>query len=111
MQGFGVDRHLLGLKLAAKELDIEVPKLFFDAGFVRSLHMRISTSQVASKCDGFMCYGPLVIDGYACCYNPRNEDMNFAISAFRSSKQTNAAFFRESLENSLDDMKNLIMSN
>lgn len=46
MQGFGVDRHLLGLKLAAKELDIEVPKLFFDAGFVRSLHMRISTSQV-----------------------------------------------------------------
>lgn len=46
MKGLGVDRHLLGLKLAAKELGIEVPKLFFDAGFVRSSHMRISTSQV-----------------------------------------------------------------
>lgn len=46
MKGLGIDRHLLGLKLAAKELGIEVPKLFFDAGFVRSSHMRISTSQV-----------------------------------------------------------------
>lgn len=46
MKGSGVDRHLLGLKLAAKELGIEVPKLFTDAGFVRSSHMRISTSQV-----------------------------------------------------------------
>lgn len=46
MQGLGVDRHLLGLKLAAKELGIEVPKLFFDPGFVRSSHMRVSTSQV-----------------------------------------------------------------
>ncbi|KAK7593027.1 hypothetical protein V9T40_007779 [Parthenolecanium corni] len=108
MKGLGIDRHLLGLKLAAKELGIEVPKLFFDAGFVRSSHMRISTSQVASKCDGFMCYGPLVLDGYACCYNPREEQINFAISAFHSCKETSAAMFKESLENSLDDMKDLI---
>lgn len=55
-----------------------------------------------------MCYGPLVDDGYACCYNPREENMNFAIAAFRKNEETNASRFRESLEGSLDDMKNLL---
>lgn len=57
-----------------------------------------------------MCYGPLVKDGYACCYNPREEDINFAISAFRSNKETDAKSFKESLENSLDDMKKLLIA-
>lgn len=46
MQGLGVDRHLLGLKMAAKELGIEVPELFLDKGYIRTSHMRISSSQV-----------------------------------------------------------------
>lgn len=66
--------------------------------------------QVAAKCDAFMCYGPLVEDGYACCYNPRKEDIIFAISAFRSCKETNSSVFKETLEYSLDDMKNLFLS-
>lgn len=110
MQGLGVDRHLLGLKMAAKELGIEVPELFLDKGYIRTSHMRISSSQVAAKCDAFMCYGPLVEDGYACCYNPRKEDIIFAISAFRSCKETNSSVFKETLEYSLDDMKNLFLS-
>lgn len=47
LQGFGVDRHLLGLKLTAIENGIEIPKLYTDAGFKKSAHMRISTSQVS----------------------------------------------------------------
>lgn len=46
LQGYGVDRHLLGLKLIALENGIEVPKLYSDAGYIKSAHMRISTSQV-----------------------------------------------------------------
>lgn len=46
MKGLGVDRHLLGLKIAAKELGIKVPLLYADPSFTRSSHMRISTSQV-----------------------------------------------------------------
>lgn len=110
MKGYGIDRHLLGLKIAAKELGVELPPLFNDPSYTRSTHMRISTSQVASKCDGFMCYGPLVNDGYACCYNPREEDMNFAISALKSNDETDATKFKESLENSLDDMNNLLVT-
>lgn len=49
MQGLGVDRHLLGLKIAAKELGVELPPLFNDPSYARSTHMRISTSQVRHR--------------------------------------------------------------
>ena len=44
--GKGVDRHLLGLKLAAIEAGMDVPDLFMDVSYMRSSHMRLSTSQV-----------------------------------------------------------------
>lgn len=109
LNGFGVDRHLLGLKLMALERGVEISPLYSDQGYIRSAHMRISTSQVATKCDGFMCYGPLVPDGYACCYNPRDKDMNFAVSAFVEHPETSAAKFRLALESSLLDMHNVLI--
>lgn len=49
MSGRGVDRHLLGLKMMAIELGMDVPSLFMDVSYIRSSHMRLSTSQVSSK--------------------------------------------------------------
>ncbi|XP_045459314.1 carnitine O-acetyltransferase-like [Melitaea cinxia] len=109
LQGFGVDRHLLGLKLTAIENGIEIPKLYSDPGYVRSAHMRISTSQVACKCDGFMCYGPLVGDGYATCYNPRDNDVNFATAAFAAHRDTSSARYRAALERALSDMHDVLL--
>ncbi|CAH0603196.1 unnamed protein product [Chrysodeixis includens] len=108
LQGLGVDRHLLGLKLTAIENGIELPSIYSDAGFTRSAHMRISTSQVACKCDGFMCYGPLVPNGYATCYNPRANDVNFATSAFIDNPETDCNKYRSALEQSLQDMHDVL---
>ncbi|XP_072936490.1 carnitine O-acetyltransferase-like isoform X2 [Epargyreus clarus] len=110
LQGLGVDRHLLGLKLTALENGIQIPKLYQDPGYVRSAHMRISTSQVACKCDGFMCYGPLVADGYATCYNPRDNDVNFATSAFVAHRDTACAHYRAALEHALQDMHDVLVN-
>lgn len=105
VHGLGVDRHLLGLKLAAQELGVALPALYKDPSYIRSTHMRLSSSQVATKCDGFMSYGPLTEDGYGCCYNPRSNDINFAISAFVSNQETSAAMFHNALCTSLSDME------
>lgn len=60
MSGQGVDRHLLGLKLLAKENNLPLPALYNDESYTKSTHFRISTSQVASSNKAFMCYGPVV---------------------------------------------------
>lgn len=46
MSGSGVDRHLMGLKLTARENGMGIPELYNDDGFVKSTNYRISTSQV-----------------------------------------------------------------
>lgn len=70
---------------------------------------RLIKFQVACKCDAFMCYGPLVPNGYATCYNPRNDDVNFATSAFVSNPETSCVKYRSALEEALQDMHDVIL--
>ena len=109
VQGFGIDRHLLGLKLIARENGLEVPELYSDEGYVKSSTYRLSTSQVASAYEAFMCYGPLTNDGYGCCYNPRNNDIWFGLSSMRSNDETSTAKFKKSLEEALQLMFQLLV--
>jgi len=46
VQGSGVDRHILGLKLIAKENNIPLPQFFCDPSLSISSHWNLSTSQV-----------------------------------------------------------------
>lgn len=105
LQGQGVDRHLLGLKLMALENNLNVPDFFKSPGYVKSSQFRMSTSQVASVNTSFMCYGPLVENGYGCCYNPRKNDMFFAISSWKSNPETDSSDFHDTLKSALDDMQ------
>lgn len=108
MTGKGVDRMLLGLKLIARENKLDVPSFYADEGFVKSTTFRLSTSQVASAHRAFMCYGPLVEDGYGICYNPRNDDMLFAVSAFPGCAETSAKEMGCALYDALNDMYALL---
>lgn len=92
----------------ALEKGIELPELYKDASYVKSSHMRISSSQVPVRCNGVMSYGPLTMDGYGCCYNPHNNDINFACSAFHSDKNTSATNFANQLTQSLRDMQGIL---
>ena len=65
--------------------------------------------QVPARCEAFMCFGPLVPDGYGCCYNPRGDAIYFGISAFNSSPETDSATFRNALEQSLMDMHDVAL--
>lgn len=108
--GNGVDRHLLGLKLAAIESGNKPHKFFQDPAYVRSTHFKVTTSQVAGKGDSVMCYGPVVPDGYACCYNPMPNGINFGLAAFKLDKGTNVDDFHVALFDSLKDMGEVMSS-
>lgn len=64
--------------------------------------------QVGSKTDCVMCFGPTVPDGYGVCYNPMDEHINIAITAFNSCEETNAAKFAQAIEDALLDMRALL---
>lgn len=108
LQGRGVDRHLLGLKLMAVENNLPIPKFFNSPGFIKSTHFRIATSQVATQNEAFMSYGPSTDDGYGCCYNPRTNDIFFAVSSWKSNNETSSIRFAGSIKEALDKMHNLL---
>ena len=56
VSGQAIDRHLLGLKLIADENGIETPGLYRDVAYSRSLHFRLSSSQVPILCMSSMEY-------------------------------------------------------
>lgn len=108
VNGMGIDRMLLGLKTIALECGMNVPEFYMDTGYTTSTHFKLSTSQVPSKIDAFMCYGPLVPDGYGCCYNPRNSSINFGLSACNSSPETHSSNFMSALTESLTEMHDVL---
>lgn len=132
MNGNGIDRLLLGYNCVAQEIKsgkwkwglteevINNPlnerdyyileKLYKNDLYLRSKHYSLSTSQVATIFpNSFMCYGPLVYDGYGCCYNPSKNQITFAISAFKvNNNDTNASNYKIELENSLNLMNDIV---
>uniref|UniRef100_A0A672ZKR7 Zgc:154046 n=1 Tax=Sphaeramia orbicularis TaxID=375764 RepID=A0A672ZKR7_9TELE len=108
IHGQAIDRHLLGMKLQSIEDLTSMPEIFMDTSYAVAHHYNLSTSQVGSKTDCVMCFGPMVPDGYGVCYNPMDEHINIAITAFNSCEETNAAKFARAVEDALLDMRALL---
>nr|CAD7409524.1 unnamed protein product [Timema poppensis] len=66
--------------------------------------------EVPMRSNGVLSFGPLLQDRYTICYNPRNLNINFSISAFRSHPDTNAKKFKEALYRSLQDMHDVMLA-
>lgn len=108
ISGQAIDRHLLGLKMVAAEEKLSVPDVFTDTAYAKALHYQLSTSQVPSKTDCVMCFGPVVSNGYGVCYNPMNDHINFAVSSFNTCEETSAARLARAVEEALLDIRTLL---
>ncbi|XP_076091347.1 carnitine O-acetyltransferase-like [Mytilus galloprovincialis] len=108
INGQGIDRHLLGLKLAAIKNGMNVPDLHMDQTYSTSCHFKLSTSQVPSKEEAVLVFGPVVPNGYGLCYNPQESQIIFGVSAFNCSPETDSNKMANSVRQSLTDMKNLM---
>ncbi|KAM8837497.1 choline O-acetyltransferase b [Spinachia spinachia] len=103
--GMGIDNHLLGLLRIAKELNVEKPEIFSDETYLASNQFVLSTSQVPTTVEMFCCYGPVVPNGYAACYNPQSDHIIFCVASFWENTQTSSAVFVKALNESLEEIR------
>lgn len=68
--------------------------------------LKVTTTTTAP--DVYLCYGPVVKDGYGCSYNLQSNKIIFAPSAFRSCSKTKIDSFKAALTESLRDMRAII---
>ncbi|KAI1902454.1 hypothetical protein AGOR_G00044940 [Albula goreensis] len=108
LEGHGIDRHLLGMKLQAIEKGLSVPRLFMDTAYGLATHWKLRTGQVPANTDSVMCFGPLVPDGYAVCYNPQSDHVHFSVTAFNCCEETNAETLAQTVESSLCHLQELL---
>ncbi|KAJ8303791.1 hypothetical protein KUTeg_018714 [Tegillarca granosa] len=108
VNGSGVDRHLLGLKLAAIESGMNVPDLHMDTAYTTSTYFKLSTSQVPAKYEAVLVFGPVVPDGYGLCYNPQETQILIGVSAFNNSPQTNSKKMIGALKDSFRDTRDTL---
>ncbi|KAI3358097.1 hypothetical protein L3Q82_003105 [Scortum barcoo] len=108
LKGHGIDRHLLGLKLQAIEEGRSIPKIFMDTAYGLATHWKLRTGQVPANTDSVMCFGPLVPDGYAICYNPQADHVHFSITAFNCCEETHAETLAVTLKETLCHLQELL---
>uniref|UniRef100_A0AAQ5ZF64 Choline/carnitine acyltransferase domain-containing protein n=1 Tax=Amphiprion ocellaris TaxID=80972 RepID=A0AAQ5ZF64_AMPOC len=108
LKGHGIDRHLLGLKLQAIEEGLSIPKVFMDTAYGLATHWKLRTGQVPANTDSVMCFGPLVPDGYAVCYNPQADHVHFSVTAFNCCEETNAETLARTLKETLCELQDLL---
>ncbi|KAI6206214.1 hypothetical protein M3Y94_00882100 [Aphelenchoides besseyi] len=108
MNGNGMDRHILGLKLIALENELPIPELLRSHAVQRLYHFQVSTSQVPTERETKMGFGPSAPDCYGCCYNPRETSIIFTVTAYNSCTQTSARQFAEELQRALREMRQLL---
>ncbi|VDN04258.1 unnamed protein product [Thelazia callipaeda] len=114
--GYGIDNHLCALQLLATDdvkqgLLPKMPKIFLDPIWTETMRFPLSTSQVTTSTsikDTYLCYGPVVKDGYGCSYNIQPNSIIFAPSSFKSCPVTNAGKFKQSLVDSLNEIQAMI---
>ncbi|XP_032311069.1 titin isoform X2 [Drosophila ananassae] len=109
INGEGIDRHLFGLQQMALENELPLPEFFQSKGFMRSITFEMFTSHVATENDSFMVFGPLVAQGYGCCYNPQDEKIVFSISAWKSNRHMDVRRFGLAVKMSLESMRQVII--
>ncbi|KAG0367196.1 Carnitine O-acetyltransferase mitochondrial [Mortierella sp. AD032] len=82
VEGKGVDRHLLGLRLSLKSHESK-PAMFSQEIFSKSCHWNLSTSQLSGEhFDGYG-WGEVVPDGYGVAYMVNEHNLSFNVASMK----------------------------
>lgn len=106
--GFGVDRHMLGLRRMCAMHDVDLPRIFKDPAFARSCHWTLSTSHCGSAALSLFGFGPVVADGFGLGYMIKNDCINCNITSKYTHRLMSSSIFCTMLESSLLQLKAIV---
>ncbi|XP_005095716.1 peroxisomal carnitine O-octanoyltransferase isoform X2 [Aplysia californica] len=109
-EGRGIDRHMLGLYLVAREEGRDIPMIFMDPSFAKSGgggNYVLSTSCIGytSVLGGVL---PMCKDGYGVFYRINDNRLTFYITTWNADEETDNKKFGHSLTKALDQIKALV---
>jgi len=111
MTGQAIDRHLLGLQIAAEAVGMSPkPSLFTDPLFLKSRKFSLSTSNVSvSSTSTFGGYSPFFKGGYGVCYSLQDNQINACVTHAKGTR-TNAVALRDEIVTALMDLHTLCLT-
>ncbi|KAJ1724303.1 Carnitine O-acetyltransferase mitochondrial [Coemansia biformis] len=109
VEGRGVDRHLLGLRMLVARGE-KMPGIFEDPAYGYSSHWYLSTSQISSE--NFASYGwsEVTPKGYGIAYNIRKESLLIHITCMRNEHGLDSGRLAASFEAAAADVRNLLLA-
>ncbi|KAJ3340491.1 Carnitine O-acetyltransferase mitochondrial [Gonapodya sp. JEL0774] len=106
LEGHGVDRHLLGLRLILKP-DEPKPEIFTDPTYTKSSHWRLSTSQIPNDYFEGYGWGEVVPDGYGIAYMIKNDSMHFNVASLKPMQPHR---LKAHIEEALFDIRDILLA-
>ena len=83
----GVDRHMLGLRTAAKTLGVKMPEVFADPTFAKGSTWTLSTSNVTTPFFEAFAFGAVCHNGYGLGYMTLPNSIPVCVSSFVSGQK------------------------
>lgn len=106
LDGQGVDRHLLGLRLLLDPTEPK-PSIFTDPSFSLSSHWKLSTSQIPTECYDGWGFGEVVPDGLGVAYMLKNRSIHFNVTSLNEMPNEQ---FKQEVEKALLDLRRLFQA-
>ncbi|XP_076455355.1 uncharacterized protein LOC143289937 [Babylonia areolata] len=108
--GYGTDCHLIGLREAARELNVldSIP-LFSDPSFQKAFYFPLSTSQVPNIFKTFGFFAPLTPDGYGVGYKLFPDCVILCVTSYNDCEDTDCREFTTCLESCLLEMRDFCL--
>ncbi|XP_035688503.1 peroxisomal carnitine O-octanoyltransferase-like [Branchiostoma floridae] len=109
----GCDRHLFGLQVLAQDAGIHVPSIFRDVAYIKSGgggDYVLNTSLLGYTQGPPGARAPRVHQGYSIFYKIQPDRLTYTVSSWKSCKETSAEKMSASIQQSLRDMRQLVMT-
>ncbi len=107
--GMAIDRHLLGLRVAAAQAGMDMPAMFTDPTFELMNTYELSTSAMpVPRNDDFLGFGAPFPFSYGCCYCIDAEGLLMTITANASCRSKDVERFKGHVSDALRDLGSIL---